>query len=257
MTAQSKSWDNQVWRCNETAPSEGYQDLKEYIEMGLLAMADDNMKTWNIPRDPYQWSTDDTYNWIVKTMEQMGLVNDTKYIFAETIKNKQITGSILAAMKEWEFAHTFPGNKLDADVVYNCLQCWIKASVYSSTRYDQLKPDARRPGRTNLPKSGRKPRRKAVNRRLSLKKYIMECLEEPGKAFSDELVWVQRSEGIFRFCDGKERFAERWGRMKGNNETKTPWYSKMARSLRIYQRKGVMQNCKKQLHYKFVLAPSF
>ncbi|XP_077998799.1 uncharacterized protein LOC144451770 [Glandiceps talaboti] len=103
----------------------------------------------------------------------------------------------------------------------------------------------RKRGRPRKPRPAIEPPRR---KKKILWKFLMYHLHGGDLGYC--MQWVDKTRGIFRFISKhKEVIAIQWGKQKGHKNTMT--YQKMARALRDYTKKRVMERCRGKLHYKF------
>ncbi|XP_070541403.1 ETS homologous factor-like isoform X2 [Ptychodera flava] len=93
-----------------------------------------------------------------------------------------------------------------------------------------------------------RPETEMKKKKKILWKFLLEHLD--GGEFKHCVRWINRSKGLFRFVSKeKETIAKQWGKEKGHKKIMT--YQKMARAMRDYTKKNVMEKCRGKLHYKF------
>ncbi|XP_077994819.1 uncharacterized protein LOC144448442 [Glandiceps talaboti] len=108
-----------------------------------------------------------------------------------------------------------------------------------------VQPIKRKRGRPPKPKPPGFEKKKRIQ--PILWRFLLASLDDP--EMSKGVVWVKREEGLFKFISNhKDIVARRWGQMKGNKMEMT--YSKMARALRHYGKKGIFMESRRRLHYK-------
>ncbi|XP_070558063.1 uncharacterized protein [Ptychodera flava] len=168
------------------------------------------------------------------------LVEVNRNIKTENFQSEEDTSVTYAAQRSQGDNNPPPDPVVDAAPAQDEGSTVRKEAVVRST------PLKRKRGRPPKPKPPGFEKRKKVH--PILWRFLLEGLNDP--TMSDALVWVKKEEGLFRFVsENKDKFARKWGERKGNKSLMT--YSKMARALRHYGKKGIFQEFRRRLHYKF------